>query len=113
MNFLCFIIGDGSYIADTGLPGLGSQTGNDPTPFSVFGGSRSSAWSHTGVVVGTADDGEYLTIEAAYCAYGAKVMTKPASYFANGVGILAYPGDHFTPDKEHLGNQSLNEIIGN
>ena len=107
------IIGDGSYIADTGLPGLGWQTGNDPTPFSVFGGSGSSAWSHTGVVVGTADDGEYLTIEAAYCAYGAKVMTKPASYFANGVGILAYPGDHFTPDKEHLGNQSLNEIIGN
>ena len=106
------IIGDGSYIADTGLPSIGWETGNDPTPYSVFGGAGSSAWSHTGVVVGTTSDGNYLTIEAAYGQYDARVMSKPASYFASGVGILAYPGSHFTPNEGHLGNKSIKEIIG-
>lgn len=108
------IIGDGSYIADTGLPNsLGWETGNDPTPYSIFGGAGSSAWSHTGVVVGTTDDGDILTIEAAYGIHDARVLTKPRSYFAEGVGILAYPGEHFTPNESHLGNKSFNEIIGN
>ena len=106
------LVGDGSYIADTGLPSLGWETGNDPTPYSVFGGAGSSAWSHTGVVVGTTDDGDALTIEAAYGAYDARVMTKPTSYFSSGVGILAYPGSHFTPNESHLGNKTFNEIIG-
>lgn len=107
------LVGDGSYIADTGLPSIGWETGNDPTPFSIFGGAGSSAWSHTGVVVGTTNDGEILTIEAAYGMYDARVMTKSPSYFSEGVGILAYPGSHLTPNKGHLGNKSLNEIIGN
>ncbi|MDO4399255.1 MAG: hypothetical protein Q4C24_03100, partial [Candidatus Saccharibacteria bacterium] len=106
------IIGDGSYIADTGLPSVGWETGNDPTPYSIFGGAGSSAWSHTGVVVGETDDGNILTIEAAYCQWDARVMTRSPSYFSNGVGILAYPGDHFTPNESHLGNKSLKEIIG-
>lgn len=107
------IIGDGSYIADTGLPGVGWETGNDPTPYSIFGGAGSSAWSHTGVVVGKTDDGNILTIEAAYCQWDARVLTKSPSYFSEGVGILAYPGNHFTPNEGHLGNKSLKEIIGN
>lgn len=107
------IIGDGSYIADTGLPGVGWETGNDPTPYSIFGGAGSSAWSHTGVVVGKTDEGNILTIEAAYCQWDARVLTKSPSYFSEGVGILAYPGNHFTPNEGHLGNKSLKEIIGN
>ena len=108
------LIGDGSYIADTGLPNiLGWENGNDPTPYSIFGGAGSEPWSHTGVVVGTTDSGDILTIEAAYGQYDARVMTKPRSYFAEGVGILAYPGEHFTPNESHLGNKSFNEIIGN
>lgn len=107
------LVGDGSYIADTGLPSIGWETGNDPTPFSVFGGAGSSAWSHTGVVVGATDDGDIITIEAAYAIHDARVLTRSPSYFAEGVGILAYPGDHITPNEGHLGNKSLYEIIGN
>lgn len=113
------LVGNGSYIADTGLPSIGWETGNDPTPYSVFGGAGSSAWSHTGVVVGTTDDGNILTIEAAYINHGsgcvgwdAQVTTRDPSYFSEGVGILAYPGNHLTPNEGHLGNKSLNEIIG-
>ena len=114
------LLGNGSYIADTGLPGIGWQNGNDPKPLSVFGGAGSSAWSHTGVVVGTLEDGDVITIEAAYgedengnCnGENAQVLTRPVSYFAQGVGILAYPDSHFTPEKGYLGNKSLYEIIG-
>lgn len=106
------LVGDGSYIADTGLPSIGWETGNDPTAFSIFGGAGSSAWSHTGVVVGSTDDGNILTIEAAYAMNDARVMTRSPSYFSEGVGILAYPGSHFTPNEGHLGNKSIKEIIG-
>ena len=114
------LLGNGSYIADTGLPGIGWQNGNDPKPLSVFGGAGSSAWSHTGVVVGTLEDGDVITIEAAYgedengnCnGENAQVLTRPVSYFAQGVGLLAYPDSHFTPEKGYLGNKSLYEIIG-
>lgn len=107
------LIGNGSFIADTGLPRLGWRTGNLPEPFSVFGGEGSRAWSHTGVVVGVLENGNYLTIEAAYGLWDARVQEKPPFYFLPGRGILAYPDEHFTPNTSHLGNKTLTEIIGN
>ena len=107
------LVNHGAYIARTGLPSVGWRTGNDPTPFSVFGGAGSGAWSHTGVVVGSVDNGKVLTIEAAYGQHDARVMTKSVSYFSKNVGILAYPDAHFTPNEGHLGNKSFIEIIGN
>lgn len=114
------LIDNGSYIADTGLPSIGWKTGNEIKPFSVFGGTGSSAWSHTGVVVGKKSDDEIITIEAAYnvdaagncIGHDAEVMIRPKEYFAEGVGILAYSDDHLTPDEGHVGNKSMNEVLG-
>ena len=51
-------------------------------PFTIFSTTIDGTHIHTGVIVGK-DGDNYITVEAAYQKFDARVFKQPASYFTN------------------------------
>lgn len=71
-----------------------------PNGVAIFSVSSSSIYGHTGVILGKADDGDYITIENNIPSAEVSIRKRSLSYFTNGSGSY-YPVGSINVD--HLG----------